>query len=72
MKPIVSFLLLFSLTLLQTLGQQGPFSPDDWPATVDPDKEVHYVVSDRDAVFEPAGGQWFEGCLLYTSPSPRD
>ena len=36
---------------------------DDWPATVDPDKEVHYVVSDRDAVFEPAGGQWFEGDL---------
>ena len=63
MKPIVSFLLLSSLTFLQTLGQQGPFSPDDWPATVDPDKEVHYVVSDRDAVFEPAGGQWFEGDL---------
>ncbi|MDA7660638.1 hypothetical protein N8702_02910, partial [Verrucomicrobia bacterium] len=61
----VSMLLL--LGVIGTMAQEGPFSPEDWPETVDPSKEVHYVVTDPDASFEPAGNLWFEGDLQVMS-----
>lgn len=58
---------LFALGIVGTLAQEGPFSPEDWPATADPEKEVHYVVTDPDATFSPVGAQWFEGDLQVLS-----
>ncbi|MDA0750220.1 MAG: hypothetical protein O2964_05840 [Verrucomicrobia bacterium] len=59
--------LLLALGITGTLAQQGPFSPDDWPATADASKEVHYVVTDPDAIYEPLGNNWFEGDLTVLS-----
>ena len=30
------------------------------------------VYADKDAYIDSDGEQWYSGCLLYTSPSPRD
>ncbi len=37
-------------------GKKGPFSPDRWPATIAPDKVVHYV--SLDGGLEPPGPTW--------------
>lgn len=37
-------------------SQTGPFPPTEWPATTDPDKIVHYVVTDDSLV--PPGFLW--------------
>lgn len=58
---------LLPLSFSDVLAQEGPFSPEKWPATVDGSKEVHYVVTDPDAIFEPVGNQWFEGDLTIQS-----
>ena len=43
-----------------TQAQIGPFDLDDWPSTVDPSKEVHFVCLDPDEYFWPMGVNWFE------------
>jgi hypothetical protein len=62
-------ILTFTLFLAPVLAwsQQGPFSPEDWPATADPSKEVHYVVVDPEVVFDPVGANWFDGDLSVLS-----
>ncbi len=67
MRFILSLSIILSLVAVDSLAQEGPFSPEDWPATVDPSKEVHYVVTDPDATFSPAGAQWFDGDLTVLS-----
>jgi len=37
-------------------AQTGPFSPEDWPATIDKTKKVHYVVTD--AGLAPPSETW--------------
>src|SRR5438552_12648010 len=37
-------------------AQTGPFSPEDWPATKDPAKKVHYV--SVGSAFTPVGADW--------------
>lgn len=54
-----------ALCCAQLLGQEGPFSTDDWPPTVDPDSEVHYVAVGEP--LDPAGPQWFDGDLSILS-----
>ena len=39
-------------------AQQGPFSPDDWPKTVDSTAVVHYV--DTESLLSPPGDEWME------------
>jgi hypothetical protein len=36
--------LLFTAATSRTSGQTGPFSPDAWPTTVNPNKKAHYLV----------------------------
>lgn len=46
-------------------AQTGPFSPDDWPATRDPAKRVHYVVVDGGLT--PPSDNWIADQLLILS-----
>lgn len=39
-----------------SLAQTGPFDPEQWPATIDPTKAVHYVVTDGG--LEPPDVSW--------------
>jgi hypothetical protein len=64
MKNIFNQLIL--LVFLAGLGRlqaqpKGPFSPEDWPATKDPKKAVHYVSTD--AAFTPVSATWLDGEL---------
>jgi len=64
MKPVTYPVVVF-LALLNTawLGAQtGPFSPENWPATRDPAKTVHYVATD--GTFAPPGDTWVADDLL--------
>jgi hypothetical protein len=54
--------------VLATLGtchavhaQTGPFDPEQWPATIDPSKTVHYYVTD--AGLTPPGAAWLQNQL---------
>ena len=38
------------------MGQVGPFDPEDWPDTINPDATVHYVSTD--AAFPPPSDTW--------------
>jgi hypothetical protein len=55
-------LLWFSSTLAclgiacSTLGQTGPFDPENWPATIDSTKAVHYIATDDG--FTPPSDSW--------------
>lgn len=44
------------------VGQTGPFDPEDWPPTIDPDKTVHYWSANW--AFWPMGNYWLEDELL--------
>jgi hypothetical protein len=46
-------------------AQEGPFSPDDWPKTADPDAVVHYV--DSEFLLSPPGDGWIEDGLRILS-----
>jgi len=46
------------------LAQTGPFDPDQWPATVDSSKVVHYVVTDGG--LEPPDVYWVENLNILT------
>src|SRR5690349_15607801 len=37
-------------------GKQGPFSPEAWPATIHPEKTVHYAC--LDGGLEPPSSTW--------------
>lgn len=63
MKPSLFVLTTLALGLVGALAQEGPFPPENWPDTADAAKEIHYIVTDPDATFEPLGNQWFEGDL---------
>ena len=67
MRHLFSVSASLAFGLVGTLAQEGPFSPEDWPASADSSKEVHYVVTDPDATFAPVGAQWFEGDLTVLS-----
>ncbi|MBK9139945.1 MAG: hypothetical protein IPM17_14450 [Verrucomicrobia bacterium] len=43
------------------VAQTGPFSPEEWPATADPNAIVHYVVTDGG--LEPPGANWDNSAL---------
>lgn len=47
---------------VQLVSQTGPFDPADWPATVDPNKVVHYVVTDGS--LWPPGGAWSDSLRI--------
>lgn len=38
------------------LAQTGPFDPEQWPTTINPDLPVHYVVTE--GTLDPAGPMW--------------
>jgi len=48
-------------------AQTGPFDPEQWPATIDPSKTVHYYVTD--AGLTPPGTAWLENQLQIISGS---
>ncbi len=45
------------------LAQTGPFDPESWPATVDPNKIVHFVVTDGTLAPPEGSWTWYEGAL---------
>jgi len=50
----------------QLVAATGPFDPADWPATVDPNKVVHYVVTDG-SLWPPGGsGSWSDSLRILT------
>lgn len=57
LKLLLSCVLIHALATLSLSAQTGPFSPDDWPATKNANKVVHYVVTDGGLV-PPAGDKW--------------
>ncbi|MGE3312528.1 MAG: hypothetical protein AB7O66_21380 [Limisphaerales bacterium] len=54
--PLFLGLLALSLATEQVRSQTGPFPVNDWPATRDPSKIVHYVVTDGG--LEPPSENW--------------
>ena len=53
-------------------AQTGPFDPETWPATVNPNLPVHYVVTDGG--LEPPGASWdatAESKLFFFEPAGR-
>lgn len=57
---ITSLLVLGAVTL--THGQDGPFDPEAWPSTINPDLPVHFVVTDY--LLTSPGGAWIEDALI--------
>ena len=55
------------LSSLSAKAQEGPFPIDTWPPTANPNSEVHYVVVDPNAFFDPLGNNWFNGDLSILS-----
>jgi hypothetical protein len=47
------------------LAQTGPFDPEQWPATINPNLPVHYVVTDGG--LEPPGAGWDNSALSILS-----
>lgn len=62
-------LLVFGVSVVltaQLMAATGPFDPADWPATVDPNKVVHYVVTDG-SLWPPGGsGSWSDSLRILT------
>ena len=61
----VAALLLAAFAPAALHAQQGPFNPEDWPATIDPNRTVHYVSTDF--AFAPPSGWWLENELQILS-----
>ncbi len=58
--------LSFLMSALMAHAQQkGPFAPENWPASADKNKVVHFV-SVNDA-FDPLGDKWIEGNMTLLS-----
>ncbi|MCP5520299.1 MAG: hypothetical protein H7A46_01970 [Verrucomicrobiales bacterium] len=49
------------LFLPALLATEGPYSPEDWPASVDPNATVHFV--DTEGLFYPLGALWYSDML---------
>lgn len=47
-----------ALTLAGTTFAAGPYSPTNWPPTIDPTKKVHYVVTDSAPEFTVPNDNW--------------
>lgn len=65
---ILSLLLPLFITFGSNIiasAQTAPFSPEDWPATIDPNKAVHYVVTDEGLA--PPSGSWIPDQLQILS-----
>lgn len=62
--PLSRFLAGLSLAGV-TLAQTGPFDPEQWPATINPDLPVHYVVTDGG--LEPPSAWWDNSALSILS-----
>lgn len=62
--PLSRFLAGLSLAGV-TLAQTGPFDPEQWPPTINPDLPVHYVVSDGG--LEPPSAWWDNSALSILS-----
>ncbi len=61
MKTRPQFLVYFgaqALMLAGTTFAAGPYSPTNWPPTVDATKQVHYVVTDSDPGFTVPNENW--------------
>src|SRR5687768_7331121 len=68
MKKLLPFFVVSSLVLGGSYAQQtpeGPFPPDQWPASADQTKTVHFV-SVNDA-FQPLGSTWLTGNMQILS-----
>ena len=48
----------------------GPYSPTDWPASKDPNKVVHYIVTD--ASLQPPSDKWLADQLLILAGGDQD
>src|SRR3569623_1462933 len=62
---ITSAILLSSARAQAPAGPQGPFPPDQWPASIDPSKTVHFVSVDD--AFAPPGDTWITGNMQILS-----
>ncbi|HNQ88111.1 MAG TPA: hypothetical protein PKM73_05825 [Verrucomicrobiota bacterium] len=64
MNPLSAFALavLCGGVALSCVAQTGPFDPEQWPASVDPARAVHYVVTDGG--FSPPDVTWIECCTI--------
>lgn len=49
---------------LRAIAQTGPFDPAAWPATIDPNKVVHYVVTDGSLA--PPSSSWVDSLRILT------
>jgi hypothetical protein len=58
MKRIIISSALAVLTLAGTTFAAGPYSPTNWPPTIDPIKKVHYAVTDADPGFTVPNDNW--------------
>lgn len=64
--PVLSLVTATFLELaVVSLAQTGPYDPEQWPATVNPDLPVHYVVTD--GTFDPPGWAWDGSALAILS-----
>ena len=69
---------IFSFLLASVMWVQVPQWEADWSkCAVDvPDSSCHWYVAAPDNTFGEGfnweNAPWFDACLLYTSPSPRD
>src|SRR6185503_8121846 len=57
--------LLLLATISRLIAQQipqGPFSPDQWPASADPKKKVHFVSVAN--AFPPLGDSWLNNMRI--------
>ncbi|HPY30644.1 MAG TPA: hypothetical protein PLT00_10385 [Verrucomicrobiota bacterium] len=57
---ITALLMCGTATLIQ--AQNGPFDPEEWPTTIDPNMPVHFVVTD--GMLGSPGGAWIEEALI--------
>lgn len=64
-QSIFSLLLAAFVGSLASQAQTGPFSPEDWPATKQATKKVHYVITDDN--LQPPGATWLANELTILS-----
>lgn len=64
MKPIpfITGALLLACSLSGLMAQTGPFPPDNWPASVDPTKVVHYTSTDD--LLPAPNGNWTQNLTI--------
>ena len=63
------------MLLLHYTGMESGEAAIDWLCGQESNVSCHYVVEEDGAIFQLVREEnraWHAGCLLYTSPSPRD